>query len=77
MKPLKGRRGTTIVHVLNISAIVALGGVTQPDVHPENVSFPHHLRAFETGKDWACLQRDDTWNDKTPVSVCQAWSLSD
>lgn len=28
------------MHVLNVSAIVALGGVTQPDVHPENVSFP-------------------------------------
>lgn len=22
-------------------------------------------------------KRDDTWNDKTPVYVCQAWSLSD
>ncbi len=54
MKALIGRRGTRIVHVLNVSAIVALGGVTQPDVHPENVSFPHHLGAFETGKDWAC-----------------------
>lgn len=41
MKALKGRRGTRIVHVLNVFlAFVALGGVTQPDVHPENVSFP-------------------------------------
>lgn len=46
MKALIGRRGTRIVHVLNVSAIVALGGVTQPDVHPENVSFPPSSQGF-------------------------------
>lgn len=46
MKALKGPRGTRIAHVLNVSATVALGGVTQPDVHPENVSFPPSSRGF-------------------------------
>jgi len=78
MKALKGRRGTRIVRVLSVSAILAHGGVTQPDVHPENVSIPPIisgiLRPVKIG---LASKRDDIQNDKTPVSVCQACSLSD
>lgn len=78
MKALKGRRDTRIVHVLHVSSVVALVEKWHDLTSTlQTVAFPIISGLLETGRDWACSHGDDTRNDKTPMSVCRAPSLSD
>lgn len=84
MKALKGQpngAGTSST----VWAIVALRRVAQHDVGPDNAPPAPTptctpsiiLGILRPAKIGVASKRDDTRNDNTPVSVCQAWSLSD